>query len=183
VQQQRRNWDERRPANTVHLQQYEAYQEAGDQLKQRQSNMQLMAERVVSAVQRHCCCSMLSVADVDSCISVVSNRSVACHMLGASFWLSVPTVACHACGETWELSPAQLGCFGSTPVVPSTWFDKQFLRFYRHLALADGLSSSTFAGACNAVAAVIDAATAAAVAAASPACPEGRDAVPTIDQL
>jgi hypothetical protein len=66
--------------------------------------------------------------------------------------------------------------------MPSTWFDKQFLRFYRHLALADGLSSSTFAGACNAVAAVIDAATAAAVAAASPAYLEGRDAVPTIDQ-
>jgi hypothetical protein len=179
VQQQRRNWDERRAANTLSLQQYEAYQEADDQLRQQQSCMQLMDERMVSAAARHCCCSMLSVREVDSCTSVTSSRSVACHMLGASFWLSVPTIACKACGDTWDVSPSDIGCFGSTPVLPNTWFDKQFLLCYRQLVLTGGLSSSTFAAAANAAAAVLDVA---AAAAANPACPGGQVAVPTIDQ-
>ncbi|KAF6265985.1 hypothetical protein COO60DRAFT_773217 [Scenedesmus sp. NREL 46B-D3] len=176
VQQQRRNWDERRAANTNSMQQYEAYQEAEDQLRQQQSCMQLMNERVLSAVARHCC---HSVPDVDSCTSVASMRSVACHMLGASFWLPVPTVACQACGDTWEVSPADIGCFGNTPVLPNTWFDKQFLRCYRQLLLTGGVSSSTFAGALSTVAKVIEAA---AASAASPAGPGGQGAVPTIDQ-
>lgn len=144
VQQQRLNWDARRPANINSLQQYEACQQSEDQLKQRESLVQLMNERMVVALSRHWCCGsgVIRVHGGDTCITAGSSRSVACHMLGASFWLSVPTVTCDACGTTWELSPAAAGCWGSSPVVPNTWFDKQLLEFYRHLVLPGGLSTA-----------------------------------------
>lgn len=178
VQRRIRGWQESRQDNSRSLQQYEAYQEADDQLKQRLSTMQLMDSRVQSALHRHCCCSVLGTDDVDACVTVNSSRPVACHLLGVSFWLSVPTVTCQACNSTWEVRPADVGCFGNTPVRPTQWFGKQLLLLYRQLALGGGLGTHTFAGACNAACAVSDVAAAAAVSAA---LPDGRDPVPSID--
>jgi hypothetical protein len=178
VQQLNRSWQERRPANSKSLQQYEAYQETSDQLKQRQSSIQLMSDRIASALQRHCCCNVLKGAAADTCITISSSRPVACHALGTHFWLAVPTVTCSRCGETWEVCAADVGCFGNTPVQPTRWFDKQVLIMYRELAHDAGTSTHAFAGASNAACTVISATDAAAVSAALPA---GQDPVPSIN--
>jgi len=180
VQQLNRSWQDRRPANISSLQQYEAYQEADEQLKQLQSSVQLFQGRIASALQRHSCFSVPAGAaalNPDTCITVDSSRSVACHALGTHFWLPVPTVKCRCCNITWEVRPADIGCFGNTPVRPTHWFDKQLLTMYRQLALGAGLSTHAFAGASNAVCAVINAD---AAAQASAALPAGQDPVPSI---
>lgn len=154
VQQLNRSWQDRRPANISSLQQYEAYQEADEQLKQLQSSMQLMEGRIATALQRHWCCSVLP---ADACITVGSSRSVAYHALGTSFWMAVPTVTCRGCDATWEVCPAHIGCWGNTPVSPTHWFDKQLLTLYRELLLGAGLSTHAYADASNAACAVINA--------------------------
>jgi hypothetical protein len=178
VQQLHRSWQERRAANSSSLQQYEAYQEAYDQLKQRQMIIKLLSDRMTTALQRHSCCSVLKGAGADTCIAVSSSRPVACHALGTNFWLAVPTVTCKRCDDTWEVLAADVGCFGNTPVQPTHWFDKQMLIMYRELALGDGTSTHAYAGASNVACAVISAADAAAV---SPALPAGHDPVPSIN--
>jgi hypothetical protein len=77
---------------------------------------------------------------------IVSTRLVACHTLGVSFWLPVPTVKCRCCSEEWEVQPASAGFFGSTPVQPYSWFSQQLLDFHTQLSTA-GTSFTSLAAA------------------------------------
>jgi hypothetical protein len=71
---------------------------------------------------------------------------VACHTLGVSFWLPVPSVKCRCCNEEWEVQPASAGFFGSTPVQPYAWFSQQLLDFHTQLSTA-GTSFTSLAAA------------------------------------
>jgi hypothetical protein len=77
---------------------------------------------------------------------IVSTRLVACHTLGVSFWLPVPSVKCRCCNEEWEVQPASAGFFGSTPVQPYAWFSQQLLDFHTQLSTA-GTSFTSLAAA------------------------------------
>lgn len=173
LQQRNRSFLTKRPANTQKLQQYEAFQEAGDQLAELTVRASHMADRVARAQQRHPCLSVLSDGMLQQCdvqheqpveleaLKVTSHRTVACHDLGASFWLAVPTISCCCCKETWEIAPADIGCFGSSPDQPWSWFTVKLLQFYSHLVFVSGTSSSSFADASSLVGSVIDKAAAA----------------------
>lgn len=80
-------------------------------------------------------------------IQVVGTRLVACHTLGASFWLPVPTVRCQCCKTEWEQQPAAAGFFGSTPVQPWALFSQQLLDFYTPLCTTGGCSFTNMAAA------------------------------------
>jgi hypothetical protein len=73
-------------------------------------------------------------------------RAVACHVLGASYWLPIPTVSCSACCQTWELEPADAGLCGSSPIQPGVLFSTQVLNTYTCLYGA-GLSATAYAEA------------------------------------
>lgn len=76
-------------------------------------------------------------------LSVTSMRVVACHSMGASFWLPVPTLKCSCCTEEWELQAAAAGFFGSSPVQPAVWFSSQLLDLYSTL-FQSGLSATSW---------------------------------------
>jgi hypothetical protein len=76
---------------------------------------------------------------------VVDTRVVACHTLGASFLLAVPTVKCRCCNDEWEQPPAAAGFFGSSPVQPWAWFSQQLLDMYTPLCTAGGCSITNMA--------------------------------------
>jgi hypothetical protein len=80
-------------------------------------------------------------------IQVVATRLVACHTLGVSFWLPVPTVKCTCCEEVWEQQPAAAGFFGSSPKQPWAWFSHGLLDFYTPLCTAGGCSITNMAAA------------------------------------
>jgi hypothetical protein len=80
-------------------------------------------------------------------LRVVSSRKVACHVLGSSFWLKVPTVTCCCCNSSWEVHPADVGFFSNSPEQPFVWFDCQMLQLYTHLFYPSGTSMSCFADA------------------------------------
>ena len=82
-------------------------------------------------------------------------RLVACHVLGASFWLPVPTVVCTCCKAQWELQAAAAGFFGSAPVQPGVWFSTQLLDLYTPM-FQSGLSATALAAALSKVAATAD---------------------------
>ena len=63
-------------------------------------------------------------------LTVKSMRAVGCHVLGASFWMPIPTVRCSHCGITWELEPAAAGFCGCSPIQPGVVFSKQLLNAY-----------------------------------------------------
>lgn len=86
-------------------------------------------------------------------ISICSMRLVACHMMGTSFWLPVPTVKCSCCSsEPWEVQAAAAGFFGSSPVQPGVWFSTQLLDAYTPMCVGSGTSATSFATAMNSVA-------------------------------
>lgn len=66
-------------------------------------------------------------------LTVTAMQLVACHALGASFWLPVPEVHCSCCSSTWMLQPAAAGFFGCSPVRPGVWFTQQLLDMYTAL--------------------------------------------------
>ena len=80
-------------------------------------------------------------------LQVVAARLVACHTLGASFWLPVPTMRCNCCSIEWEQQPAAAGFFGSSPVQPWAWFSQQLLNFYTPLCTSAGCSITNMAAA------------------------------------
>jgi hypothetical protein len=82
-------------------------------------------------------------------------RAVACHVLGASFWLPVPTVLCSCCNRTWEVQPSDAGFFGNSPIVPGVWFSTQLLSLYTCLYNA-GLSATNYADSLSKTAARVD---------------------------
>jgi hypothetical protein len=75
-------------------------------------------------------------------------------MLGASFWLPVPTVRCRCCHDAWEVPAADAGFFGSSPAQPGVWFSCELLDLYSHLFFMPGCSMSGFADSCSQVAVV-----------------------------
>jgi hypothetical protein len=89
-------------------------------------------------------------------LQVVATRLVACHTLGASFWLPVPTVRCSCCNDEWEQQPAAAGFFGSTPKQPWSWFSQQLLDFYTPLCTAGGCSITNMAAALERVHVKVD---------------------------
>jgi hypothetical protein len=85
---------------------------------------------------------------------ILSCRLVACHMLGASFWLPVPTVCCRCCVDAWEVPAADAGFFGSSPEQPGVWFSCEMLDMYTHLFFGSSCSMTGFADTCSQVAVV-----------------------------
>jgi hypothetical protein len=55
--------------------------------------------------------------------------------------LIIPSCACRKCGV---VSPPALafGCFPSSPVEPSIWYDTSVLEFYKHLGTEEGVSAT-----------------------------------------
>lgn len=177
VQQMAQRFRDCRPANIERLQQYEAKQEPEDQMRELQARLDGVNERILSALQLHPCHTVVDAAAVDTTAQISRRRTVAWHELGFSCWVEMPTFACLACGVEQEVTPAEVGCFGNTPVSPGVWFTKRLLKMYMQLVFGDGTSSSTFADACKVAAALIDATSAATVSLA----PAGQPAVPTIN--
>jgi hypothetical protein len=86
---------------------------------------------------------------------VTKTELVACHTLGASFWLPVPEVLCTCCSSTWVLQPAAAGFFGSSPVRPGLWFSQQLLDTYTAL-YGLGTSATGFPEALSRTAATVE---------------------------
>lgn len=177
VQQMAHRFQESRPANIQRLQQYEAEQEAEDQLQEFQARLTIVNERILSALQRHSCHTVLTPAAVKASAQIVSHRLVAWHDVGFSCWVEVPTFTCLACEIEQEIAPAEVGCFGNTPVSPGVWCTKRLLLMYMQLLFEDGTSASTFADACKVSAALIDTSSAASVSVA----PAGLPPVPALN--
>jgi hypothetical protein len=88
-------------------------------------------------------------------LTVAGMQLVACHTLGASFWLPVPEVHCSCCSSTWTLQPAAAGFFGCSPVKPGVWFSQQLLDTYTAL-YRHGTSATSFAEALSRTAVTVD---------------------------
>jgi hypothetical protein len=88
-------------------------------------------------------------------LQIVTMRLVACHVLGASFWLPVPRVKCACCPEQWELPAAAAGFFPNAPVQAGVWFSTQLLDMYTPM-FQSGLSATALADALSRVAAHTD---------------------------
>jgi hypothetical protein len=86
---------------------------------------------------------------------VTRMELVACHTLGASFWLPVPEVHCTCCSTSWMLQPAAAGFFGSSPVRPGVWFSQQLLDMYTAL-YGLGTSAAGFAEALSRTAVTVE---------------------------
>lgn len=173
------------------MQHYAAFQEQDDQSDQMQQVSDHMQMRMVSAIMRHHCHSLLSPAEqlqlldgqpasgneTYGVVAVISRRVVALHDLGASIWMSVPQCRCSCCHGQWEVLPADVGCFASSPDQPWVWFTSKLLQLYTSLKFTSGIGSSNFAEGCNSIASVIDASSAAARLAPGPA---GLGPLPTM---
>jgi len=163
VQQRNESFQQHRPRNTQRLQQHGALQRSEDQQKQLGNVKEHVSNCIKTAYLRHGCqvlhdeqqqqqqhveqpCPAVEV------VQVVSSRSVACHVLGYSFWQQVPTVRCSCCRQTWEVHPADVGFFSNSPEQPFVWFDSQVLQLYQHLFMS-GLSASCFAESLSKIAA------------------------------
>lgn len=57
-----------------------------------------------------------------------------------TFTLRVATFHCNCCSRKIELPPLAFGCFPSTPVQPTIWWELQLLHQYRKEAHESGLS-------------------------------------------
>jgi hypothetical protein len=50
---------------------------------------------------------------------------------------------CTCCSQSWEVQPSDCGCFGSSPIHPSAWYDLTVLDLYTSLAFA-GTAATAF---------------------------------------
>ena len=75
-------------------------------------------------------------------MTVSSERSVTYFGLEHCGPLLLKTWRCSSCGKLYEPEPQLVGCFGSTPTVPSMWFDGRVMELYRRMGPIYGLSAT-----------------------------------------
>ena len=142
-QQQQQEPTTQQQHGSLPQQQHQQQQQQGPPPQQQQQQEPASQQQDESAPQQH----QHQHQQAQPILQVVGTRLLACHTLGASFWLAVPTVKCRCCNAEWEQQPAAAGFFGSSPVQPWSWFSQQLLELYTPLCTSGGCSISNMAAA------------------------------------
>jgi hypothetical protein len=156
VERKREHWQQDRPRNQQRL----LHWQTSGKDDMAQAIQVVISSRVQEAPAQHGCSATgllrpLVEADPDACAALsieyetLSTRDVTYHGLHNSFQLPVPTVRCSCCQEAFEIQAADCGCFASSPVQPSEWYDLDLLVLYKNLTYQAGTSATTFAMALN----------------------------------